>query len=144
MSRKKGELTAKERKFTEMLVQGLTQSAAYRKAFGENGKSESTINSAASRLAKNVKVLQYRRELEQGCAGSAIASRTEILETHTVIMRDKSLSPKDRQRSMSELVRMTGGYAPDEVVISGEVEVSPSEEMMEHLAVLLKKEKGGS
>ncbi len=131
MPKDKGELTAKERKFTELLVQGVAQGEAYRKAFGEKGKSVSAINSNASRLAKKDKILQYRRSLEMVAAGAAIASRTEIMETHTTIMRDKELPAIDRQRSMSELTKMMGGYEQVESQTNVQVNVVTFAEVLE-------------
>ncbi len=134
MAKNKEELTAQQRKYTELLVQGVAQGDAYRKAFGENGKSVSSINSAASRLAKNVKILQYRRSLETAAAGAAIASRVEIMETHTAIMRDKELPAIDRQRSMSELTKMMGGYEQVESQTNVQVNVATFSEVLREVS----------
>ena len=161
MKENNDDLTAQQRKFVEALVQGLSQAAAYRLAYRVSGKSEASVNSSASRLAKDVKVLRYRRELEDSAKGQAIASRKEVLEFHTSVLRtpisevreesplcqkvkrtdaETSFAMVDKLGSARELSKMLGYYEPEQVQHS--VELDAGEQAMAHLSVLLAKKEG--
>ena len=56
-------LTERQREFAWLIVSGERQSAAYRKAFDCNGKSEASVRSDASRLARNANVVKLIAEL---------------------------------------------------------------------------------
>lgn len=72
-------LTAKQEAFALALVEGLSQTAAYKQAYAPPGMSDKTIAEAASRLAANSKVLARVEALRSQAADAATLTLTEHL-----------------------------------------------------------------
>lgn len=118
-------LTDKQREFARLLVTGVAQAEAYRKAFGANKKSEAAIRSCASRLAKNANVVQFCDILRHDCDVSAIASRQERMEWLTARMRECAAGGDIRGgvACIAELNKMDGAYEPEKLEVSGSLGV---------------------
>ncbi len=132
------ELTAKQRLFVERLAQGDAQAVAYRKAFSCSGKSDASICSAASRLAKNVKVLAYRKELEEESRSAACLSREEKLELLADLARCDELSPVERMKAIEIDNKMQGHNEPEKVEIAHDM----SGDLMSAVLLLQREEEG--
>ena len=100
---KSGELTYKQKKFCEYYIVSHNATESAIKA----GYSRKTAYSQGQRLLKNVEVKKYIAELEGKAVSQAkqgaIASRQEILEFYTKIMRSDNESSKDRLKAANSL-----------------------------------------
>lgn len=80
---------ARHEKFAQELVQGTSQRKAYRVAFPKSVKwKDETVDSKASNLAKNDKVLARVKELQEEISSKAIMSAQERLEFLSGIVKD--------------------------------------------------------
>jgi len=80
---------ARHEKFAQELVQGTSQRKAYRVAFPKSVKwKDETVDSKASVLAKNDKVLARVKELQDEISSKAIMSAQERLEFLSGIVKD--------------------------------------------------------
>lgn len=114
MSKNDG-LNERQKAFARLLAQGMNKTEAYRKSFVCNGKSEAAIASAACRLAKNVKVLQFFGELsapKDDASRMGRAARMEMLAE----MAKESREAGDVRAAVSciaEMNKMDGAYAAE-------------------------------
>ena len=79
---KEGDLTERQREFARLIVSGERQAVAYRKAFDCNGKSEASVRSDASRLARNANIIKLIAELRGQADSAAVMTwerRMELL-----------------------------------------------------------------
>jgi phage terminase small subunit len=80
---------ARHEKFAQELVQGTSQRKAYRVAFPKSVKwKDETVDSKASVLAKNDKVLARVKELQEEISSKAIMTAQERLEFLSGIVKD--------------------------------------------------------
>lgn len=80
---------ARHEKFAQELVQGTSQRKAYRVAFPKSVKwKDETVDSKASNLAKNDKVLARVKELQDEISSKAIMTAQERLEFLSGIVKD--------------------------------------------------------
>jgi phage terminase small subunit len=80
---------ARHEKFAQELVQGTSQRKAYRVAFPKSVKwKDETVDSKASNLAKNDKVLARVKELQEEISSKAIMTAQERLEFLSGIVKD--------------------------------------------------------
>lgn len=108
--------------FARLVVQGMDKKEAYRKAFGASGKSENAVRQAVFRLSQDVTVLRVMEELGRERDAAAVVGRREILERLSEQFR-KADNEGDRQgmvKIVAEINKMTGGYEPEKVEVSGE------------------------
>lgn len=76
-------LTTKQELFVQQLVAGQSQRQAYRKAFPSAGKwKDNAVDSAASRLLQNSKVLARYRELLKQFSNMALWSREQAFKEY--------------------------------------------------------------
>ena len=98
-----GELTYKQKKFCEYYIVSHNATESAIKA----GYSEKTAYSIGNSNLKKVEIKNYLAELDKGATAQAtqgaIASRQEILEFYTTMMRNPDVSSKDRLKSASLL-----------------------------------------
>lgn len=74
-------MTPKQEKYCQARARGLSQRQAYREAYPASEKwKDSAVDSAASRLEANSKVLARLEELQQEAAAQAVASRTAVID----------------------------------------------------------------
>lgn len=81
-------LTAKQEKFIQNIVKGMSQREAYKDAYNADGMSDNAIDREASLLAKNPKVAQRHKELVDAIAKPTIMTAQERLEYLTAIVKD--------------------------------------------------------
>lgn len=81
-------LTAKQEKFVQNIVKGMTQREAYRDAYDTKKMSDNAVDREASLLMKNPKVAQRHKELGSKTEKSTIMSAQERLEYLTGIIKD--------------------------------------------------------
>lgn len=74
-------MTPKQEKYCQARARGLSQRQAYREAYPASEKwKDSAVDSAASRLEANSKVLARLEELQQEAAAQSVASRTAVID----------------------------------------------------------------
>lgn len=75
-------LTGAQIKFAEGILDGLSQAEAYKRAYPKATKS---IDSQASRLAKNAKVLGYITQMREKAKSEKVWGRQKVLEYLTAV-----------------------------------------------------------
>ncbi len=108
-------------KFAQCIASGMSQRKAYREAFprSENWKDE-TVDSKASVLAKNEKVLERLRELADIATDETIMNVTERKKWLTRIMMNAEEETKEKLKACDILNKMEGSYI-DKVEFNGQV-----------------------
>ena len=108
-------------KFVQCLASGMSQRNAYRVAFPNSKRwKDETVDSKASVLAKNDKVLERLRELAEQSTTEAVMNATQRKEWLTSIIRSENEETKDKLRAIDILNRMEGEYV-DKVQLGGQV-----------------------
>ena len=80
---------ARHEKFVQCLISGMSQRKAYREAFKQSGRwKDETVDSNASRLIKNSKVLTRYKELQEEAQDAAIMTRKERMVTLSEIAKN--------------------------------------------------------
>lgn len=80
-------LTAKQEKFIQNIVKGMSQREAYKDAYDAEGMSDNAIDREASLLMKNPKVAQRHKELVDAIAKPTIMTAQERLEYLTEVIK---------------------------------------------------------
>ena len=108
-------------KFAQGLASGMSQRNAYRAAFPNSKRwKDETVDSKASVLAKNEKVLERLRELAEQSTTEAVMNATQRKEWLTQIIRSQDEKTQDRLKAVDILNRMEGEYV-DKVQLGGQV-----------------------
>ena len=108
-------------KFAQGLASGMSQRNAYRGAFPNSKRwKDETVDSKASVLAKNDKVLERLRELAEQSTSKAVMNATQRKEWLTAIIRSEVEETKDKLKAVDILNRMEGEYV-DKVQLGGQV-----------------------
>ena len=108
-------------KFAQCIANGLSQRKAYRAAFPNSVKwKDETVDSKASVLAKNDKVLERLRELAEETSRKAIMTATERKEWLTKIIRSQYDETKDKLKAVDLLNKMEGSYI-EKVEVNGNI-----------------------
>ena len=103
-------LTAKQEKFVQNIIQGMSQADAYRSAYSTKNMSDKTIHEAASRLVADSKVSARLSELRQQLTKSTIMSAQERLEWLTKLINSKEESTSDKLKAADIMNKMQGEY----------------------------------
>lgn len=82
-------LTAKQEKFIQGIVTGLSQREAYKAAYDVKSMSDNAIDREACLLMKNPKIAQRHKELVDEIAAPAIMSAQERLEYLTRLIKEE-------------------------------------------------------
>lgn len=138
-------LTAKQEKFVQGIIEGLSQADAYRAAYPNQRNADKTTHENASRLMSNPKVLARLNELREQIMKPSIMSAQERLESLTRMARGEEMekvvqfidgerveldvpaSLKTKQNAIDIMNRMTGEYTTK---IEGEVKVNRLEDLL--------------
>ena len=108
-------------KFAQCLASGMSQRNAYRAAFPNSKRwKDETVDSKASVLAKQEKVLERLRELAEQSASEAIMTARQRKEWLTKIVLSECEETKDKLKAVDILNRMEGEYI-DKVQLGGQI-----------------------
>lgn len=108
-------------KFAQGIASGMSQRNAYRAAFPNSKRwKDETVDSKASVLAKNDKVLERLRELAEKSASEAIMNAKQRKEWLTSIIKSGEEETKDKLKACDILNRMEGEYV-EKVQLGGHV-----------------------
>lgn len=112
---------AKQEKFVQGLVSGLSQRKAYLAAFPNSAKwKDATVDNRASELFKKSEILGRYKELQQQAASKAVMSATKRKEWLTSLINSEIEETKDKLKAVDILNRMDGEYT-DKVQLNGNV-----------------------
>lgn len=89
-------LTAKQEKYVQGLVAGLSQRQAYKEAYDTSRMKDESIDQVASRLLKNIKVLSRYNELMDEYKKQAIWTREKAEESLSWLL-DKAVEDLEEQ-----------------------------------------------
>ena len=103
-------LTAKQEKFVQNIIQGMSQADAYRSAYATKNMSDKTIHEAASRLVSDSKVSARLAELRKQTTKETIMSAQKRLEWLTGLIEDKDVSIGDKLKAADIMNKMQGEY----------------------------------
>ena len=103
-------LTAKQEKFVQNLLQGMSQREAYKNSFNAEKMSDKTIDSKACNLLKQDKVRARFNELRDKVEREAVLSAFEKRMILRQIATDKDCSKADRIRAIDCDNKMAGEY----------------------------------
>mgnify|MGYP003466481514 CR=1 FL=1 len=120
-------LTAKQEKFVQNIIQGMSQADAYRSAYDASKMSDKTIHERASVLASQDKVRTRLKELRDKLASESIMSAQERMEWLTQIIKDKDEGTNDKLKAVDILNRMSGEYVTK---IDGNLSVAKLEDLI--------------
>lgn len=103
-------LTAKQERFVQGIIDGMTLVDAYRSAYDTSRMTEKTAHEKASLLAKQDKVRARITELRDRLANEKIMTAQERLEWLTDLVKD-NITPTDHKlRALDIMNKMTGEY----------------------------------
>ena len=112
---------ARHEKFAQGIAKGLSQRNAYRAAFPSSlDWKDTTVDSKASVLAKNGKVLERVKELAEKSTSKAVMTAQERKEWLTGIVKNDLEATKERLKAVDILNRMEGSYI-EKVELNGQV-----------------------
>ena len=102
-------LTAKQEKFVNNIIKGMSQADAYRSAYAAKNMSDNAIYREASLLMSNPKIAQRFAELSSKTEKSKVMTAQERLEwLSNVINSDEDINA--RLKALDILNKMEGGY----------------------------------
>lgn len=102
---------ARHEKFAQGIAQGLSQRKAYREAFPNSKRwKDETVDSKASNLAKEDKVLARLQELRDESSSKAVKSAQERKEWLSSIVDNEKEDMNTRLKACDMLNKMDGDY----------------------------------
>lgn len=107
--------------FAQCIAQGMSQRKAYHVAFpkSQDWKDE-TVDSKASVLAKNDKVLERLKELADKSTSEAVMTATQRKEWLSQVIRSGAEKTMDKLKAVDILNKMDGTYI-EKVEVNGQV-----------------------
>ena len=112
-------LTAKQEKFVQNIIEGMSQADAYRSAYNTQTMTDKTVHEKASLLASQDKVRARLTELRDKLANEKIMSAQRRLEWLTELIQNKEASNSDKLKALDIMNKMDGEYVQK---IAAEVE----------------------
>lgn len=103
-------LTAKQEKFVQNIIEGMSQADAYRSAYDASRMTDKTIHERASVLANQDKVKARILELREQLANEKIMSAQKRLEWLTELVGDNITPTEHKLRALDIMNKMTGEY----------------------------------
>ena len=103
-------LTAKQEKFVQGIIEGMSQADAYRSAYNTKSMTDKSVWEKASELASNVKVAERLKELRDKLANEKIMSAQERMEWLTRLVMSAEASNTDKLKALDILNKMDGEY----------------------------------
>jgi hypothetical protein len=119
---------ARHEKFSQGIAQGLSQRKAYREAFPNSKKwKDETVDSKASALAKDDKVLARVNELKSESSSKAIKTAIERKEWLSSIIDDENEDTTTKLKACDLLNKMDGEYITK---VEADVKVNKLEDLL--------------
>ena len=103
-------LTAKQEKFVQGIIEGMSQADAYRSAYSCKNMADKTVYENASRLMADSKIVARVQELREMLSKPSILSAQQRLEWLTSIITSEAESTSDKLKAADLMNKMTGEY----------------------------------
>lgn len=103
-------LTAKQERFVQCIIEGMSQADAYRAAYATKRMADKTIWENASRLMKDSKVVARLTELRAELVKPTIMSAQQRLEWLTEVINDRRERTENRLKAADIMNKMQGEY----------------------------------
>jgi phage terminase small subunit len=103
-------LTAKQEKFVQGIIEGMTLVEAYRSAYDTKNMTDKTAYEKASLLAGQDKIRARLKELRDKLANEKIMSAQERMEWLTRLVMSAEASNTDKLKALDILNKMDGEY----------------------------------
>lgn len=103
-------LTAKQEKFVQCIIEGMSQADAYRSAYSCKNMSDNAIYVNASKLMADDKIALRVQELREMLSKPSILSAQQRLEWLTSIITSEAESTSDKLKAADLMNKMTGEY----------------------------------
>lgn len=103
-------LTAKQEKFVQNLVKGMSQREAYKNSYSAKNMADETIDNNASKLFKNNEISTRYKELIKEADDKAIMTAKERKIWLTELINSPNASNTDRLKAIDLLNKMGGEY----------------------------------
>lgn len=103
-------LTAKQEKFVQGIIQGMSQADAYRSAYSTKNMTDKSIWESASRLMNDDKVASRVAELRSQVTKETIMTAQQRLEWLTNTITSEETSTNDKLRAVDIMNKMQGEY----------------------------------
>lgn len=114
--------------YAQARAKGLSQRKAYREAFPKSVKwKDATVDSKASNLEKNDKVLARYNELKEEAATEAVLTRAEKRQMLADMARNPELSARERQAAIDIDNKMEDEY---KTILDGKLDVKRLEDIL--------------
>lgn len=117
-------LTSKQEKFCELVASGSNLSEAYRAAYDAGEMKPATVNRKAKEVADNGKIAARIGELREVARKASMATRDEIVQRLTGIMRDKGYKPEITMAAAGMIANMEGFNAPSVTEVKEHISVN--------------------
>ena len=103
-------LTAKQEKFVQNLIKGMSQREAYKNSYNASNMKDETIDSNACRLFADSKISARYNELIKEAEDKAIMTAKQRKIWLTELIRSPNASNTDRLKALDLLNKMGGEY----------------------------------
>ena len=103
-------LTAKQEKFVQNIIDGMSQADAYRNSYDVKKMSDKTVWEKASRLMSDDKVRTRVQELRDQLANEKIMTAQERLEWLTKLIKSDEEPTNDKLKAIDIMNKMQGEY----------------------------------
>lgn len=103
-------LTAKQEKFVQGIIDGMSQADAYRSAYDTSRMSDKTVYEKASRMAADDKIRARLEELRDNMIAPSIMSAQKRLEWLTELVQSDEEGTGDKLKAIDLMNKMTGEY----------------------------------
>ena len=103
-------LTAKQEKFVQGIIEGLSQADAYRAAYPKQKMSDKTIWETASKLMNNPKVIARVNELRNQMMKSTIMTAQQRMEWLTNLINNAEEGTNEKLKAIDIMNKMQGEY----------------------------------
>lgn len=103
-------LTAKQEKFVQNIIKGMSQADAYRNSYDAKNMSDKTIHEKASKLMSEDKVRTRLAELREKMSDKSIMTAKERLKWLTDLVNSQSESRADQLKAIDIMNKMQGEY----------------------------------
>lgn len=120
-------LTAKQEKFVQNILEGMSQADAYRSAYPNQRMSDKSVWETASKLMNNPKVVSRLKELRDKLASESIMTAQERMEWLTQLVKNEGEDTTDKLKAIDIMNKMSGEYVTK---IDGNLSVAKLEDLI--------------
>jgi phage terminase small subunit len=103
-------LTAKQEKFVQNIIEGMSQADAYRNSYSTKRMTDKTIYEEASKLMANPNIATRLQELRDKLASDKIMTAKERLEWLTSLIKSDEETTSDKLKAADIMNKMQGEY----------------------------------